>query len=79
MNNKRMMPDAKFYTARRCTRWDVYPQAQPLTAVAHDWYGFWTFDTRAGGGWSPTPTAYVLGKEITRDAAEAMSRRGAES
>jgi hypothetical protein len=61
---KTMMPDAKFYIARRDTRWDVYPQTQPEEIVAYDWYGCWK-QRADGSGWYLTPTSYVLVREIT--------------
>ena len=67
-----MMPDAKFYLARRDTRWDVYPGREQIEAVAHDWYGFWSFDA-ANGFWWKTPTSYVLENEITKSEAEAFA------
>jgi hypothetical protein len=29
----------EFYEARRDTRWDVYPQAEPVQSVAVEWAG----------------------------------------
>jgi hypothetical protein len=63
------MTHPKFYLARRDTRWDIYPQQEPLKAVAHDWHGFWERDAQVG--WFKTPTSYVLAKEITEDEANA--------
>jgi len=60
---KTMMSNVKFYEARRDTRWDVYPQAEPVEVVAHDWYGFWA-RVPATGEWFLTPTSYVLLCEI---------------
>lgn len=65
----KMMPDRKFYLARRDTRWDVYPQREPLEAVAHDWHGFWALTK--DGEWFKTPTSYVMGREVTE--AEALA------
>lgn len=59
----------KFYLARRDTRWDVYPQQEPVKAIAHDWYGFW--DRTEDGKWFKTPESYVLLKEITEAEANA--------
>lgn len=64
-----MMPDAKFYLARRDTRWDVYPQREPLEPIAHDWYGFWARDPVVG--WYKTPRSYVYEREITKAEADA--------
>lgn len=65
--------DAKFYYARRDTRWDVYPQQEPVEIVAHDWYGFYALSD--SGFWFKTPTSYNLGEEITRhDTESAMAR-----
>jgi hypothetical protein len=68
---KQMMPNAKFYTARRDTRWDVYPQAQPETVVAFDWYGFWEKSNH--GFWFLTPASFKLMKEITKQEAEKLT------
>lgn len=67
---KTMEANAKFYVARRDTRWDVYPQRQPEEVVAHDWHGFWS-RSKVTGEWFKTPTSYVLEREITREEAEA--------
>ena len=67
----KMMRDAKFYVARADTRWDVYPQQQPETVVAHDWYGFWA--KTLTGEWFKTPTSYVLIREISRHEAESTT------
>ena len=64
-----MMPDARFYLAKRDTRWDVYPNRPPIEAVAHDWYGFWARSPEVG--WFKTPTSYVLIQEITQAEADA--------
>lgn len=65
----RMMKDAKFYVARRDTRWDVYPQREPEVFVAHDWHGFWALTD--DGEWFKTPTSYVLIRQID-DAKEGL-------
>jgi hypothetical protein len=57
----------KFYLARRDTRWDVYPQREPLEIVAHDYYGFWARSDK--GFWFKSPTSYVLQEQITEDGA----------
>ena len=60
----------RFYLARRCTRWDVYPQRQPLEAIAHDYEGFWALTD--AGEWFKTPTSYVFEREITESEARAF-------
>lgn len=37
----------KFYTARRDTRWDVYPSEEPLKVVVHNWEGFYDHDAKS--------------------------------
>ena len=56
-------PRAKFYVARRDTRWDVYPQLEPQQVVAHDWRGF--YQISAEGKWFLTPTSFNLEREIS--------------
>lgn len=65
------MIDPKFYLGRRDTRWDVYPQKEPLVVVAHDWHGFWA--RTADGQWFKSPTSYVLQREITEQEANACA------
>lgn len=64
----------KFYLARRDTRWDVYPQKEPLQIVAHDWNGFWgrveDVAGATGHGWFKHPASFVLCREITQEEAE---------
>jgi hypothetical protein len=62
-----MEETAKFYVARRDTRWDVYPQREPEQVVAHDWHGFWAWS--AGGFWFKTPASFVFIREITKQEA----------
>lgn len=50
---KQPMADAKLYWARRDTRWDPYPQQEPVQLVLHDWYGVWR--PLRNGGWFLTP------------------------
>ena len=63
----------KFYLARRDTRWDVYPQAQPLEAIAYDYEGFYA--QMQPGVWYATPTSYVLDREVTEAEAIAFAAR----
>lgn len=70
MNKKPLRP--KFYLARRCTRWDVYPQPQPLEAIAFDWQGYWA--RTESGEWFLSPASYNFQREITE--AEALAFRG---
>ena len=65
----KMMPDAKFYLARRDNRWDPYPAREPVEAVALDWHGFWGRDPKVG--WFKTPVSYVRVREITEQEANA--------
>lgn len=64
-----MMSDVKFYEARRDTRWDPYPNREPLCVVAHDWNGFW--EQSAPGEWFLCrSTSFNLGRQITKEEAE---------
>jgi len=51
-------PQDGLYWARRSTRWDVYPQQEPLQLVAFDYDGFW--EPFPDGTWFKTPTSYAL-------------------
>lgn len=62
------LPDARFYMGRRDTRWDVYPQREPLEVVAFDWYGCCLRTPE--GVWFRSPVAYVLVREISKAEAE---------
>lgn len=57
----------KFFLARRDTRWDVYPNREPVKAVAQDWHGFWERDAK--GNWFKTPVSYVCLEEISEQEA----------
>lgn len=59
----------KFYLARIDTRWHVYPQRQPLVAVALDYRGYWAFSKH--GFWYKAPVSYNLEKEVTEERAVA--------
>ncbi len=65
----------RFYLATRDTRWDVYPNREPVEAIAHDYEGFWALT--AAGEWFKTPTSYNLVREITEDEALAFPFRRA--
>lgn len=69
MSQPTQMIRPKYYLARRCTRWDPYPQQEPVKAVAQDWHGFWERD--AGGKWFKTPVSYVVAREISEAEANA--------
>ncbi len=51
--------DAKLWWAQRSTRWDPYPQREPVKLVAHDWWGTW--EPLPDGHWflSPEPVEFV--------------------
>jgi len=70
-----MMKDAKFYVARRDTRWDPYPARHAEVAVAHDWHGFWQYDPKVG--WFRSPVSFHFVRSITRAEAEAFENRDA--
>lgn len=48
----------KFYFARRCTRFDVYPDKYATVAIAFDADGFWQLT--ANDEWFKTPSSFVL-------------------
>jgi len=48
----------RLFWARRDTRWDVYPQQEPIELIAHNWEGFWS--PLPDGSWFLTPVSYNL-------------------
>jgi len=60
----------KYYKARRDTRWDVYPQQEPVEVVALDYQGFWAKTVR--GEWFKSPASYLCGEQITEAEAAAI-------
>lgn len=66
-SHRHKMTRPKFYLARRCTRWDVYPQREPLVAIAHDYQGFWA--QYEPGKWFKSPASYVFHGEISEERA----------
>lgn len=66
----------KFYLGTRDTRWDPYPQREPVRAIAHDYQGFWERNNR--GEWFKTPVSYNFSKEITEKEANEFPLLGDE-
>lgn len=66
----------KFYIARRCSRFDVYPDRYASVAIAHDYNGFWQLTS--DGQWFKTPSSFVLlSAPITEEEAIAHKNRNA--
>lgn len=55
---KTPMKDFKTCWGRRDTRWDVYPQQEPVQLIGHDWHGFWC--PLPDGTWFLTCSSYSL-------------------
>jgi hypothetical protein len=72
-----LQKDARFWLARRDTRWDVYPSQQPLTVCAHDWWGFWALSEQ-GFWYYCSATSFRFQQEITREQAESAEFRAAQ-
>lgn len=53
-----MPHNGKLYWARRCTRWDIYPQQEPVQLIAHNWEGFWC--PQPDGTWYKSPASFVF-------------------
>lgn len=68
--NWKISKNAKFYKVKRDTRWDVYPQEQPVLVGRKDDVGVWLPNGK--GGWFLPPGSYYLVEEITEEQAEAL-------
>ena len=52
--------------AQRDTRWDVYPQQEPVQLAAHNWEGWWL--PCPDGTWYKSPVGFnVAGEAYTPD------------
>jgi hypothetical protein len=56
-------PKYGLYWARRDTRWDVYPQREPLQLVKYEWEGF--FAPTQDGQWYKTVASFDLARTAT--------------
>lgn len=48
----------KLWWAQRDTRWDVYPQQQPVELIGFNWEGYWC--PQPDGTWYKSPTAFIF-------------------
>ena len=51
-----MNQDRKLLWGKRCTRWDIYPQQEPVQLIAFDWHGFWC--PQPDGSWYKSPESF---------------------